>query len=343
MANETVLSGKKSPRLRAYVWPLVKITVSFGIIAYLLSIIPATLILKTIGTANIGLLVAAWSIFFSKYMVAAWMLRVLTVRQGITLATLELFKINLITGFYGLLLPGGPVPAGIVRWYRMASKDNKPAEALSVVLLNRLLDYWSLALVALGFWLLDDVAHSNLLLGTVLAAVFIGLSLLYVVSTHQTTWRLFDHLVEALPLIPEFVRQKLRKLSSSLSQFNGLGLGAHSSVLALCVIRSLLNVATLYCLALAIGIDLSVITIGWAGSLTGLLSILPITYAGLGLREASLIVLFEPYGISKAEIFSLSMLWFSGSVLVAACGGVLEARQFLRKRQNSGEKSSKAP
>jgi hypothetical protein len=273
-------------------------------------------------------------------MVAAWMLRVLTVRQGITLATLELFKINLITGFYGLLLPGGPVPAGIVRWHKMASKDNKPAEALSVVLLNRILDYWSLALVALGFWYLDDLARSNLLLGTVLATVFIGLSFLYVVSTHHYTWRLFDHLVEALPLIPEFVRQKLRKLSSSLSQFNGLGLGAHSSVLALCVIRSLTIVATLYCLALAIGIDLSAVTIGWAASVTGLLSILPITYAGLGLREASLIVLFEPYGISKAEVFSLSMLWFSGAVLVAACGGILEARHLFRKRRNTSGPSS---
>ena len=60
------------------------------------------------------------------------------------------------------------------------------------------------------------------------------------------------------------------------------------------------------------------------GSLVLLLQTLPISFAGIGLREGAYAYLFTMYGLPPEEGVLIGILFFSQILIVAFMGGVLE-------------------
>jgi uncharacterized membrane protein YbhN (UPF0104 family) len=59
---------------------------------------------------------------------------------------------------------------------------------------------------------------------------------------------------------------------------------------------------------------------------------IPISVAGLGVREAGLVVSLQAYGVNPADALALSMLLLGKKILRAGFGGLLELRHaFLRR------------
>lgn len=56
--------------------------------------------------------------------------------------------------------------------------------------------------------------------------------------------------------------------------------------------------------------------------LVTLLTMLPVSFNGIGVREGGLILLFAPYGVSKEQALALGVAWFALSVGVGLVGGV---------------------
>jgi hypothetical protein len=54
-----------------------------------------------------------------------------------------------------------------------------------------------------------------------------------------------------------------------------------------------------------------------------ILTLLPISLAGVGVREGSMVLLLAPLGVSEDLALCLSMLWFSVLLAVGACGGLV--------------------
>jgi uncharacterized membrane protein YbhN (UPF0104 family) len=102
----------------------------------------------------------------------------------------------------------------------------------------------------------------------------------------------------------------------------GLSLLAHASgVLAWLV------------LAPAVGIDLDVVTIAWVRSAAMVATLLPATVGGLGLRDAAVVYLMAPLGVTASDALAFSLLVFATSVLlVGVAGGAMEVRDLLRRR-----------
>jgi len=312
-----------------------RLAVSLGLIAGIAYFVPLAEVAAAIRTANLAYILAGWLLFFLGFYLGAWSLRILTARLDVAIGTWAIFEVNLVTQFYQLFLPGGFVTGGLIRWSKITRHDNKPAEVLAAILFNRMLEVWSLAFLALGFWLLEGPALRQPVIGATLIALFAGLCLLYAVAVSRRAFALFEGLIARLPAALDRLKPHLLKLSGSLARFNGFGPGGHATILALAVLRNLVRIVSLVCLAHAIGLPVADITLGWVRSFTQLVNLLPISYAGLGVREVSLLVLLEPYGASKSAIVSLSMLWFSALLLTALLGGLLEARRLFRKARGS--------
>lgn len=63
---------------------------------------------------------------------------------------------------------------------------------------------------------------------------------------------------------------------------------------------------------------------------------LPISFAGLGVREGTLVFLLQPYGVSATDAVALFFLFFARALLVAGIGGLFEAKNiFLPSRDKS--------
>jgi uncharacterized membrane protein YbhN (UPF0104 family) len=310
-----------------------KAVVSVGVLVVIAFFVPVTDVIDTVKAARPDFLLAGWALFVFAYFVGAWSLRILTKRQGVSISTLSIFEVNLATQFYQLFLPGGFVTGGVVRWYKITRYDHKPAEVLAAILFNRMLEVWSLSLLALGFFLLDGEASRQPLLSGVLAVVFATLCVLYLISISRWAWRRFDGIVDSLSVLPNMIREHTLKLSKSLAHFNTFDPVGHAIILALAVFRNLIRIASLACFSNAIELDLTTVTLTWVRSFTQLVNLVPISYSGLGIRELSLLALLKPYDLSEVAIVSLSMLWFSSLLVAAFLGGLLEARTFLTRRR----------
>jgi len=74
----------------------------------------------------------------------------------------------------------------------------------------------------------------------------------------------------------------------------------------------------------AVGVDLALLTIIWIGSLIFIIQILPISFAGLGVRESAFAYAFVLYGLNPEAGALVGILFFGQLVINACFGGVLE-------------------
>jgi glycosyltransferase 2 family protein len=75
-----------------------------------------------------------------------------------------------------------------------------------------------------------------------------------------------------------------------------------------------------------VGLELEFLAVLWIRAGLQLVLMLPLSVAGLGLREAGLVGLGGLVGVPAATAMAWSLTIFFGSLLVAAAGGLIESR-----------------
>jgi len=307
----------------------VKVAISTAILVYLLSHVP----LGDIGDALVGvqplyLVLGLAAIPVTGFLVAAQQ-KVLTDLQGLRLSVMKIAEVNLIIRFYGLILPG-PV-AGLIRWHRFAQPTKKPAEALAAVIFNRGLDLIVVVALGLVFWLWARPPDVSPLLSLLMVAMLGGLLLVQsaIFNRHVTGWT--RRLLESgrMRLIPRVARVKIAKAATAAAVFDALPKKTLAYMVGLVVSRQLITVLALVLFARAIGIDLLFTVAGWIDAFLHILLIIPISVAGLGVREAGLVISLQTYGVSPADALALSMILLGKKILRAGFGGILEIRHVL--------------
>jgi len=117
--------------------------------------------------------------------------------------------------------------------------------------------------------------------------------------------------------------------------------GKKKRVVLIGIIYSLLVQITIilinFLISRSLGINLPFISLIAYIPLITIISLIPVTINGLGLRESAYVFLFSFYGIAREEALSLSLLFFATSVIASLVGGILFI--FIR-RQNYKEKTN---
>jgi 2-polyprenyl-3-methyl-5-hydroxy-6-metoxy-1,4-benzoquinol methylase len=81
------------------------------------------------------------------------------------------------------------------------------------------------------------------------------------------------------------------------------------------------------------GIEVSFLAMGWIRCVLILISMIPISIAGLGIREGSLILLLRPFGTIDEEGLAFSLLVFAVSVvLVGLIGSLIGGKNLFRSK-----------
>ncbi len=86
------------------------------------------------------------------------------------------------------------------------------------------------------------------------------------------------------------------------------------------IIGWLLYFCSRYVVARAMGLNLSFLDIAIVSVLSAVVSILPISVAGIGTREATIIFVFSLFGINKEAAVLFSLLIFTINILSVAFG-----------------------
>jgi hypothetical protein len=315
-----------SPRARKrWLMMLGRGVIALAILTYLFRQISPASVLDALASAAPGPLVAAFLCALLGQLVIADRLRRLVQALGMQLSTLSLLQINLATVFYGLILPAGNITGIIARFYRMSRQEQNYAGVAIALAFERLVATLTLCLVGILFWLIDWPSPWPAL------ALMLG-ALVALLLLHAALFSTAPPLLAGLRgRLNRFWPGRLDSLREALRQSRALSREAVAKVFALGILTHGIGVVAFSLVAGALSLDLSIATIAWTRSAAVLVAILPISVAGLGVREGAMMVLLAPYGIGAADALTYSLLAFATTVVsMGLLGGLIEAIRFLR-------------
>jgi uncharacterized membrane protein YbhN (UPF0104 family) len=102
---------------------LLKWLIGLCLVWYLLMKIDISKVVRAFAGADLTWLLTGWIVLILIRIHMAWQLKMVVQHQDVDLTTARAFAINLITGFYGLILPGD-MSAGIMRWRKLFSDSS---------------------------------------------------------------------------------------------------------------------------------------------------------------------------------------------------------------------------
>lgn len=112
------------------------------------------------------------------------------------------------------------------------------------------------------------------------------------------------------------------------------------SVFAWAFIVQSLNVAAVVAATLAVGLNVPITGILIATTMVSLVAALPISVAGIGIREASLPLLLAAHGIPKESSIAVGIIWSGVVVLIGLLGGPVHFWQ--QRYHSSASRTSEA-
>lgn len=312
---------------------LFKLLVTIGILYYLLQNIPVQQIFTSLANVNVIYLFPAFFLQIGMHYLNAMQLKIFSERQKMEFTVLGLIKINLITQFYGLLLPG-ELSAGLVKWHKLSRKNKMPAQAMACVVLMRTVFMLSLAILGIVFFLIEMPYHST----PILLSLTLGLAcsvLLYLSIISITVSNVIENLLNGLKFleIPEFIREKARNFWGSIKRFHGMSLATSNYTLFLSFVYHLAGIFSVYFIMQAVKINIPIISIIWIRSAVIFLQLFPISISGLGVREGAFVFLLGRYHVPSSDAMALSVIIFGITVFMALVGGAFEAHELLFEKK----------
>ena len=320
-------------RRRKTVSFVLRLAVAAAILAYLLHKIPISQVVDALAAANVFYFAVALATVLLARIVDAHRLQILAAAQRMVVSLGTAVQINLASVFYTLFVPGGTLAGGAARLIKLSAVAGRPAASLVVVFRDRWDATLSLALVGLAFLALDPT-DGELSAWTVLLATLVATLFLYVVVFVPVSTR-WGH---ALPRVP-LLERKLTGLRHALRQTARMPVSTHIRAFAASIVSHAGGVLFYWILAQALDLEVSLVTIGWVRSAVVLISMVPVSLGGIGLREAAFLFFLTPYGIGQEQAVAYSFLVFVVAVLFTGfLGGILECRTWLSARVSEERK-----
>jgi hypothetical protein len=224
-----------------------------------------------------------------------------------------LWRLYMIGSFFGLFLPTS-VGGDAVRAMAAARSSERTGRAMASVLIDR------------GFGVLASLAYAAL--GLVLAP-----GALAIFDDGVISWRGPGLAVTLLALLTAGIAVLVLSRSGRVLALWHQGVATMGDlarsprrlgrVLALAVISQGLIVLLWYVLGRGVHFSLPTSTFLWAVPVVSLAALLPVTFAGLGVREGVWLVLLTNSGLPPADVVAFSLLYFACSLLVGIAGGLL--------------------
>lgn len=308
-------------------WLSLCLKLSFAMvsIALLLQFAPVSNIVAVLGAVSLPWLVTGVALQFTVRFSATFRMQVVARNQGIDLTRTQLYWILLASQFYSVFLPG--VLGGGAAWIKYVQHGAGQAAAVAVVVLNRAIRIGTT--IALGFcaWLLDRFPQ-----GPLVAILLVPVAACLVLAVAFPPRRSGQAAVVASrnPVV-----RHLRDFGGRFLRLLALPRSDKLVILAGTCTEVLLAAAASWCLAVAVGAEIAFLSAVWVHAALMVVLLMPITVAGLGLREASLVGFGGLLGIEAPQAMAWSLTILFGTLLVAAAGGLGEAGWTSRRVEDA--------
>ncbi len=329
------LNREQPPSLaRRYLLLVVKLTVTLGILTLLFFRINLSEVGKILLTSRYDYLLVALGIQLSLAIISAAKLHLLLRVYGLLYPVRVIYLLNLIASFYSLFLPG-TLLGGVVKWYRLSRTAGSKAQVMSGMVMDQLSHHAMiliLGLLALGLAISQGIVTSRLVYAVIL---LLGATFLFLLVVLNKRVSEIVERVGRLALAwdpPGLLIRAVENIWSALTAYQ-----EHKSVLVkvfgLALVYEVLTFFVGYVVARSINLGIELLQLVWILALVTIVRSIPISIAGLGVREGAFVFFFSLVGFSMEQAISYSLLGFALTVVVSLVGGLIEGWSALSSRK----------
>lgn len=229
------------------------------------------------------------------------------------LSFLNLLSFNFISMFYALFLPG-QISGEVVKGVKIGRVLKNPPKIFASIFMDRFTGVLALIIIGLPVIFTAPPSWEK---GLVAIGVIVSLSTfsLFILSRRLPTFERgpFSKVCERY-LAP--IRKAFKVYRDRL---NILGIALLYSF-----IFQLLATGIGYVISIGLCIKISYLALIWIVACASLVQMMPISIAGIGVREGAFVFLLAQYGIPQEKALVLSLTLFAIQLLFALFGGALE-------------------
>lgn len=308
---------KKQEDSRKWIW--IRAAISIAIICILLWNIDIKQLFHAFLQAKISFWALAFLLMVCEQVLMALSWNVLLQAKGYKIPLIRMFYIFLMGNFFGIMLPSS-AGADAVKGYAVFKHIDDGIDTASSLILFRVMGVGVLLIIAA----ISVLGFSDLFAGDRIIFIVLGLLLLFGLFFLLLSLRAVRNLLKkslnvkyigkigdiALKLYDSIIDYKNHRTALGKVLFISLGIQA-SRILAI------------YMIGLSIGITLSLKYYMIIVPIVIVVTLIPISLAGLGVRETIFIYLFKQIGFSSTAAFTLSILTFLIILLLSLAGGVI--------------------
>jgi hypothetical protein len=220
----------------------------------------------------------------------------------------------------------------------LARHDSKPVQAFATMAFTRLLNTIVTVVVGMACWLMDPGARRNGRFGVGFAGLLAALCLMHwlIFNSGRAQW--LAQWLGRNSRVPRPVADRLGRVLRSVGKFSEVSATRLGSTVALLVLSELIGILSYYLISLAMHLDLAPVSIGWVRAYVTLITLLPISILGLGVRDASLVVMLRTYDVVPTLAVTFSVLLLTRTFVLGLLGGALETWNILRFRLAASER-----
>lgn len=313
--------------MKTTLWTAGKIGVTIAIIIFLFARVDLVVMARHLARANMLLLLLALALYFLAIGLGALKWQVLVRAQNMNIPLGDLLAYSLVGLFFGNLLPSN-VGGDVVRAYGLVRVTDRAEAAAISVLVDRLMGLVAflgaaVVMAALAAVTLTRGAELEQIevATVVVAALFIFASTL--MFSRRVSQRLkwvfrFSLLAPFLPIAQrvyhalQVYRHSYRALAANLA-------------LSGCIV--VVTTLVWYTVGLALGLDVPLFYFFLFNPLIAFVLLIPISFNGLGPKEATAVFFFGLIGVEGEIALSMSLIFHLLIVLTSLPGGVLWWRE----------------
>ena len=239
--------------------------------------------------------------------------------KGSGLTLWSCFRLLMIGSALGLFLPGvvgGDLGRSV---FLLKEVRDERGGALVSMFADRIVGLVSVLMLGLSACLLTELIDHRLVYAGLFAAM-LGLILAFAwASVHPRALQAVSAMAGRLGTFGDKIQGPMASMARALAAYRDQPLRV-LAVLLFCVPIHLLSFSLVWVGARGLGIHIDLLSVAAVLSIVWVITMLPISIGGLGLRELSFVFLLAGSGVSEAQAGSLALLVSAVIVLFAVAG-----------------------
>jgi glycosyltransferase 2 family protein len=314
---DSVAETKKPLNKKKLLFNILKIVISGGLIYWILRGTNLSEIFTAVRTANVGLLLLALSLHLLGFTISAYRWRILLRTRGSDSSILFLIESYIVGMFFNNFLPS-TIGGDSYRAYDAHRLGQTKSSAVAVVFVDRLL-----GLVAMMMFALLALFGANKLIESIpLLSLWVSLGLLGMILF---LWLIFlppKWLAAFVANMKLPFGNKIKRIIEAFMAFQGQGV-ALVKALILSILLQANVVIYYYIIAQAMDLPIPLFSFFLIVPLVTVITLLPISVNGIGVRENTYVFLFAAFVVLRPEAVAFAWIDLGMRALQGVIGGIV--------------------